>query len=86
MHYAIETPTNFGKLIKKIPRSDLLRVRDKIRDLAHDPRPHGVEKLDVNLYRIRQGNYRIIYKIYDKKLLVLVLTVEHRREVYRNLP
>ena len=86
MKYTIETPRNFEKLLKKIPRNDLLRIRDRIRELAHDPRPYGVEKLDDNLYRVRQGDYRIIYGIYDKKLVVLVITVEHRREVYKNLP
>ncbi len=85
MKYFIETPNNFDKLLKKIPKDDLIRIRNRIRELATEPRPYGVEKLDENLYRVRQGNYRILYKIYDERLLVLIITVEHRREVYRNL-
>lgn len=83
MNYTIETPGNFDKLLKKIPKDDLLRIRNRIRELAIEPRPYGVEKLDDNLYRVRQGNYRILYKIYDNKLLVLIVTVDHRREVYK---
>lgn len=85
MRYTIETPKNFHKVIKKIPFDDLMKIRNRIRGLADDPKPHGVEKLDENLYRVRQGNYRILYKIYDKKLIVLIIDVDHRRDVYKNL-
>ncbi len=85
MKYHIEIPNHFDKILKKIPKDDLIRIRNRIRQLAMEPRPYGVEKLDDNLYRVRQGNYRILYKIYDDKLLVLIVTVDHRREVYKNL-
>jgi len=53
--------------------------------LTRNPRPHGVKKLsgEQNLYRIRAGDYRIIYQIRDKELVVLVLKLGHRRDVYR---
>jgi mRNA interferase RelE/StbE len=53
--------------------------------LAADPRPFGVKKLsaDEDLFRIRVGDYRIIYQIRDKELIVLVVKIGHRREVYR---
>ena len=59
----------------------------KIENLADDPRPHDVKKLKgkKNFYRIRQGQYRIVYKIEDKILLILILDVAHRKEIYRNL-
>jgi mRNA interferase RelE/StbE len=85
MVYKIETPKDFEKLLKKIPHNDLIKIRDRIRSLVENPRPNGIEKLDDNLYRIRQGNYRILYKIYDEKLIILIVTVDHRRQVYRNL-
>jgi mRNA interferase RelE/StbE len=64
---------------------DQVRIAAKIDSLAHDPRPRGVEKLsgEENLYRVRVGNYRIIYQLQDAQLIVLVVKVGHRRDVYR---
>jgi len=61
------------------------RIDTRIRALSENPRPGGVKKLasDENLYRLRVGDYRIIYQIQDKALLVLVIKIGHRREVYR---
>jgi mRNA interferase RelE/StbE len=57
----------------------------RIRALADDPRPPGCEKLSgLEQYRVRQGVYRIVYEIADKRLLVVVVRVGHRREVYRS--
>jgi mRNA interferase RelE/StbE len=62
-----------------------LKIARKIDSLTLNPRPFGVEKLagQDNRYRVRCGNYRIIYEIYDQSLLVLVVRLGHRREVYR---
>jgi mRNA interferase RelE/StbE len=69
-----------------LPESDRKRITSAIEGLSHNPRPVGVEKLaGVELYRIRVGNYRIIYEILDDKLLVTVIRIGHRREVYRRL-
>ena len=61
------------------------RIDTRIRALSENPRPSGVKKLagDENLYRLRVSDYRIIYQIQDKALLVLVIKLSHRREVYR---
>jgi mRNA interferase RelE/StbE len=60
------------------------RVVDCISQLAENPRPAGGEKISgQDKYRVRQGNYRIIYAIIDQDLLVNVVKVGHRREVYR---
>ena len=61
------------------------RVTQKINTLADEPRPAGVEKLSGrdNRYRVRVGDYRILYEIHDHRVLVLVARVGHRREVYR---
>ena len=73
------------KQLKSIPKQDLIKIKNRINSLEHNPRPEGMVKLQENLYRIRQGNYRIIYSIHDNKLLILVVSVGHRREVYRDL-
>lgn len=48
----IETPKDFDKQLKKIPRNDLIKIRNRIRNLAENPRSHGIEKLEENLYRV----------------------------------
>ena len=66
-------------------KADRRRIVAKIRALADEPRPHGCEKLsgETYLYRIRQGDFRIVYSIADRILTVEVIKVAHRREVYR---
>jgi len=52
--------------------------------LQHNPRPQGYKKLkDRNGYRIRSGDYRIIYQIKDRELLILILDIGHRRDIYQ---
>ena len=62
-----------------------MRIRQAIRTLAAEPRPVGCKRLaaDEALYRVRVGDYRIIYEVRDGELVVLVVRVGHRREVYR---
>ena len=65
-------------------KKDRQRISRKIQDLADDPRPSGCKKLSGNtLYRIRQGNFRIVYEIQDKRLIVTVIKVGDRKEIYR---
>ena len=61
------------------------RLVRRMKTLQHDPRPPGVKKLagEDDLYRIREGDYRIIYTIQDKDLIVLVLKIGDRKEIYR---
>lgn len=61
------------------------RLVRRLKSLQGNPRPHGVKKLsgEENLYRIREGGYRIIYTIRDKELVVLVVKIGDRKEVYR---
>ena len=84
--YKIYFKKSVLKDIEKIPDKDLKRIIKKIETLSEDPRPPGHEKLsDQEKYRIRQGNYRIIYSIHDDELMVWVIKVGHRRDVYRKL-
>ncbi len=72
------------KNIAKINPSDLPAIRDAIASLATNPRPQGYKKLKgIEAYRIRAGNYRIIYEIHDNLITVVVIDVGHRREIYR---
>ena len=70
--------------LRQLPKADVRRIMQRIRSLADDPRPPGCEKLSSQeRYRVRQGNYRIVYEIDDEKLIVLVVRIAHRRDVYR---
>lgn len=65
-------------------RADRRRVVQRIRRLADDPRPPGCKKLSRReLYRVRQGVYRIVYTVEDRQLVVQVVRIAHRRDVYR---
>jgi mRNA interferase RelE/StbE len=71
--------------IEAIPtKRDRQRVVARIRALASDPRPPGCQKLSgAEKYRVRQGRYRILYSIEDDRLIVIVVRVAHRKDVYR---
>jgi mRNA interferase RelE/StbE len=82
--YSILFKESVRKDIAAIPAKDLQRIMERIGLLGGDPRPPGSEKLSgKERYRLRQGNYRIIYSIQDDELTVWVVKVAHRREVYR---
>lgn len=87
MTYKVEVSEAAAKTIQKLPQDEIIRIGQKINKLAENPRPAGVEKLSgkEHIYRIRSGDYRIIYHIQDKILHILVLKVGHRREVYRDI-
>ena len=71
--------------LRSLPRSIRTRIRGRIDALVTDPRPPGVKKLRglVNRYRLRVSDYRVIYKIEDKRLVVIIMEVAHRRDAYR---
>jgi len=72
------------KELEAVPARDRQRIARRIQGLGANPRPPGAEKLSgLDRYRLRQGNYRIIYAIEDDRLVVLVVRVGHRRDVYR---
>lgn len=83
--YTLKISASAEKSFKKLPDRDLRRVTKAILDLAADPHPHGSIKLagEENCYRIRVGNYRVIYEIQDRVLMILILKVGHRKDVYR---
>ena len=85
MTHTVEFTAAANREYRKLPRGIQTSIRPAIDALADDPRPHGVEKLAGmdDTWRIRVGDYRIIYRILDDRLVVLVIRVGHRREVYR---
>jgi mRNA interferase RelE/StbE len=82
--YRVEILAAAQKDIRALRKPDQRRVVDVIEALGSDPRPHGCKKLRglESLYRIRLGQYRIIYTVSDTKTIVLALRVRHRRDVY----
>jgi mRNA interferase RelE/StbE len=82
--YKIYFKRSAVKDLDTIPQKDLQRIIKRIELLKGNPRPPGCEKLSgQERYRIRQGNYRIIYSIQDDVLTVWVVKIGHRRDVYR---
>ena len=83
--HAIEFHPSADKALRKLPVGTQRRIVAAVERLADDPRPPGCVKLagDENLWRIRVGDYRVVYEIHDKRLLVLVVRVGHRRDVYK---
>lgn len=82
--YKLVIKKSVAKDLRKIPTQDVERIISRIHSLADDPRPPGAEKLSgEEKYRVRQGNYRILYTVIDAEICVIVVNVGHRREVYR---
>jgi mRNA interferase RelE/StbE len=82
--YEILFKESVYKDLKNIPKIDLKKILSKIERLADDPRPPGSQKLTgLELHRIRQGVYRIVYSIQDNELIIHVVKVGHRKEIYR---
>jgi mRNA interferase RelE/StbE len=83
--YELRFKPSVAKDLRGIPKTDVRRVLTRIQALRDDPRAPGCEKLagGDELYRVRQGTYRIVYAIHDEQVVVEVIRVGHRREVYR---
>lgn len=82
--YRLEYKAVVAKELRRLPKMQLKRVIKRIQLLAKDPRAVGCIKLQGtdNIYRVRQGDYRIIYTINDSTVTVLVIKVGHRKDVY----
>lgn len=83
--YRIFLKESAAKELEALPQKDRERTATRIASLARDPRPPGSEKLAgyEDRYRVRQGRYRILYSIADRELVVWIVKVGHRRDVYR---
>jgi mRNA interferase RelE/StbE len=85
MSYTVIIKKSAQKQIEKIAPIYLNKIKTAILNLAEEPRPHGAIKLtgSKNIYRIRIGDYRVVYEIIDKTLYVYVFDVDHRKQIYR---
>jgi mRNA interferase RelE/StbE len=85
MTYSILLAPPAERQLKSLTDSVQKRIVKRLKSLRENPRPQGVKKLagEEDLYRIREGNYRIIYTIQDKELIVLVVKIGNRKDVYR---
>jgi mRNA interferase RelE/StbE len=82
--YEVLITRSAAKELERVPMKDRRRIASRIQGLAAEPRPMGAEKLSgEEKYRIRQGNYRILYEIVDAALVVTVVRIGDRRDVYR---
>lgn len=83
--YKIEWKTSALKELKNLDRSVIPRIVTAVESLSGNPRPSGVRKLQGSdyTYRIRVGEYRVIYEIADFRLLIIIVRVRHRKDVYR---
>ena len=85
--YKVELAKEAAKFIRNQEKRIQRQLINKIRELARDPRPQNCKKLQgyKELYRIPSGNYRIVYVVMDKKLLVVVVRIAHRKDIYRQI-
>ena len=82
--YKLVFKKSVAKDLRALPKRDVALILRCIRSLAEQPRPQGCEKLSgQDRYRLRQGVYRIIYEIQDNVLMVVIVKVGHRKEIYR---
>ena len=87
MAYDVRFKPSAERAFRKLPADIQRRIARRLDGLAEEPRPPGCEKLAgaERLYRVRVGDYRVVYEVSDDVLMVLVLVVGHRKDVYRRL-
>jgi mRNA interferase RelE/StbE len=85
--YKVEVSASAEKIIKKLPKQTLAKILSVLEGLSVDPRPVGCRKLAGHhlIYRLRVQTYRIIYEIHDDIVLIRILKVGHRKDIYRGL-
>lgn len=83
--YELRVKPSVRRDLRAVPREQVRHILNRIEALRDDPRPPGSEKLSSQeRYRVRQGDYRILYTVNDTELLVEVVAVGHRRDIYRS--
>ena len=84
-NYRVELSSSAEKALFKIPKKMILKITAALEALSYNPHPHGCKKLSgfQNIYRVRIGDYRVIYEILEEIILVKVLKIGHRKEIYR---
>jgi mRNA interferase RelE/StbE len=86
MAYTLKLHREVEKQLARIPKKPRERVVESMRSLRNEPRPHGCQHLQEGLFRVRVGEYRIVYAVFDDEIVVVVCRVARRTEkTYRNL-
>lgn len=87
MSFELEYKSSVKKELHKLTRVDRVAIIEKIEKLKNNPKPEGSAKLkgSRDLFRIRHGDHRVIYQIWKNVLLVIIIRVGHRRDIYKNL-
>jgi mRNA interferase RelE/StbE len=87
MAFRLEYKSSVKKELRKLTKPDRVAITRKIELLKDEPHPEGSAKLkgSRDLYRIRHGDYRIIYQIQKTVLVIVIVRIGHRREIYQNL-
>lgn len=87
MSYKLVYRNSIKKELRKLQHADRIIIIDKILRLKKEPNPDGSAKLkgSIDLYRIRHGNYRVVYQIKNNVLTIVIITVGHRKDIYRKL-
>ena len=87
MSYRIEVKRSAAKTLKKIPKASRKRIVEKIDSLAESPPNPDTTKMKGNnpFHKVRVGDYRIVYEIQEDVLVILVVKISHRKDIYRNL-
>lgn len=87
MAYSVEFRPSVWKSVKNVPKKDLVKIKSKIEEISSDLPDLLTTKMSGNndFHKVRCGNYRIIYEIHEDRLIILVLKVGHRKDVYRNI-
>ena len=87
MTYTVEVTPAFARDFRRLPRAELVRVDRVIQSLRDEPRPPGARSIRgfPSCYRLRIGQYRLVYEVRDRTLVVLLLAVGHRRDIYERL-
>jgi len=84
MMFVVKIVRSAQKSLQRVTGSDYDRIKNVIYSLSKEPRPHGCKKLiGRDAWRVRTGNYRIIYEIRDRELVVLIIHIGHRKDIYK---
>ena len=88
MLYSVEFRPSVLKSLKRFPKKDLVKLKKKIEELGRNlPNPDNTKtKGDNSFHRVRSGDYRIIYEIHEEIVVILIVKVGHRKDVYKRLP
>jgi len=87
MEFRLEYKSSVRKELRKLAHTDRVSIIHKIELLKQEPKPEGSAKLkgSQDLFRIRHGDYRVIYQLKKDVLIIIIIRIGHRREIYKNL-